>query len=175
MVNENRFVPQAPKTYIVSELKDQEVKKSPLSLAARNKVVNRSGSNYQSPLIETDISEPASYGPGLVSISGPGSSVVKLITAGDATSLVGDALGVKTCAAMYCFVPISSSEYYCSAHRNRVGEGANDVAKHFDKTAKREGGLVVVSQESSGRENKTTVTYDSNKISATYESVNRSA
>jgi len=46
-----------PKTYIVTELKDQVIKKSPLSLTARSKVFNRSSSNYQSPLIETDISE----------------------------------------------------------------------------------------------------------------------
>jgi len=174
-MKDNKFVPVAPKTYIVSELKDQEVKKSPLSLAARNKIVNRSGSNYQSPLIENDISEPTSYGPGLVSISGQGSSVVKLIAAGDASSLIGDVAGVKTCAAMHCWASISSSEYYCFSHKNRVGEGATDVAKHFDETAKREGGLVVVSQANSGRENKTTVTYDSNRSTITYENVNRSA
>ena len=101
-MKDNKFVPSTPKTYIVAELKDQEVKKSPLSLAARNKIVNRSGSNYQSPLIENDISEPTSYGPGLVSISGQGSSVVKLIAAADVSSLIGDAAGVKTCAALHC-------------------------------------------------------------------------
>src|SRR5438094_371337 len=39
----------------VCELKDYEVKKSPLSPTARNKVVNKSGSNFQS--------EKGSYGP----------------------------------------------------------------------------------------------------------------
>jgi len=46
--NNNKFVPVAPKTYTVIELRDQQVKKSPLSVAARNKVVNYSGSNYLS-------------------------------------------------------------------------------------------------------------------------------
>ena len=155
-MKDNKFVPSTPKTYIVAELKDQEVKKSPLSLAARNKIVNRSGSNYQSPLIENDISEPTSYGPGLVSISGQGSSVVKLIAAADVSSLIGDAAGVKTCAALHCWVSIPRSEYYCSSHKNRVGESATNVAKSFDETANREGGLVVVSQRNNADESKTT-------------------
>jgi hypothetical protein len=53
-------VPQAPKTFQVLELRDQQqeqqpVKKSPLSVAARSKVINRSGSNY--------VSESEDYGP----------------------------------------------------------------------------------------------------------------
>jgi len=63
---DNKFVvPQVPKTYTVSELRDtqQPVKKSPLSAAARSKVVNRSGSGYLSPWAETDISEAVGYGP----------------------------------------------------------------------------------------------------------------
>jgi hypothetical protein len=52
--NDNKFVPSTPKTFQVLELKDQQqeqqqpVKKSPLSAAARAKVVNKSGSNYVS-------------------------------------------------------------------------------------------------------------------------------
>jgi hypothetical protein len=38
-------------------------KKSQLSLAARKKIINKSGSNYQSPLIDKDISEAKGYGP----------------------------------------------------------------------------------------------------------------
>jgi len=55
--NNNKLVPTAPKTYTVSELRDtqQPVKKSSLSAAARNKVVNRSGGNY--------VSENQGYGP----------------------------------------------------------------------------------------------------------------
>ena len=53
--NNIKLVPTTPKTYTVLELKDQEVKKSPLSLAARNKVINKSGSNY--------FSEKEGYGP----------------------------------------------------------------------------------------------------------------
>jgi hypothetical protein len=55
--NNNKFVPQAPKTFQVVELRDQQqvVKKSPLSVAARSKVINRSGSNY--------VSENQGYGP----------------------------------------------------------------------------------------------------------------
>lgn len=55
---DNKFaVPQAPKTFQVLELRDQQqqVKKSNLSVAARSKVINRSGSNY--------LSESESYGP----------------------------------------------------------------------------------------------------------------
>ena len=57
---DNKFVPSTPKTFQVLELRDQQqeqqlVKKSPLSAAARNKVVNRSGSNY--------LSESKGYGP----------------------------------------------------------------------------------------------------------------
>jgi len=49
--NNNKFVPSTPKTYTVLELRDQQqqIKQSPLSVAARSKVVNRSGSNYLSP------------------------------------------------------------------------------------------------------------------------------
>jgi len=55
--NNNKFVPSIPKTYTVLELRDQQqpIKQSPLSAAARSKVVNRSGSNY--------VSESGSYGP----------------------------------------------------------------------------------------------------------------
>lgn len=38
-------------------------KKSQLSLAARKKIINKSGSNYQSPLIDKNISEIKGYGP----------------------------------------------------------------------------------------------------------------
>ena len=38
-------------------------KKSQLSPAARKKIINKSGSNYQSPLIDKDISEVKGYGP----------------------------------------------------------------------------------------------------------------
>jgi len=44
----NKFVPVAPKTFQVAELKGATNKKSPLSAAARSKVINRSGSNYLS-------------------------------------------------------------------------------------------------------------------------------
>ena len=56
--NNNKFVSSTPKTYTISELRDQQqqpVKKSNLSVAARSKVVNRSGSNY--------LSESQEYGP----------------------------------------------------------------------------------------------------------------
>lgn len=52
-----KFVPQTPKTYTVVELRDtqQPVKKSGLSAAARSKVVNRSGGNYQNWQATRDI------------------------------------------------------------------------------------------------------------------------
>ena len=52
--NNNKFVPSTPKTFQVAELKGQQIKKSPLSVAARNKVVQRHGSNY--------LSESGGYG-----------------------------------------------------------------------------------------------------------------
>jgi|SRR4051794_33406074 hypothetical protein len=54
-----------PKTETKIVLNDwsQPVKKSPLSPAARSKVVNRSGSGYLSPWAETDIGEVAGHGP----------------------------------------------------------------------------------------------------------------
>src|SRR4051794_38054409 len=63
---DNKFaVPQAPKTFQVLELRDTEqpVKQSNLSVAARNKVINRSGSGYLSSWAETDIGEAIGYGP----------------------------------------------------------------------------------------------------------------
>lgn len=50
MKNEIKFVPVAPKIYEVRyvENENQEVKVSPLSAAARSKVINKSGSNYVS-------------------------------------------------------------------------------------------------------------------------------
>jgi len=39
--NNNKYVPTAPKTYIVAELKDQEIKRSPLSPAAQSKVIRK--------------------------------------------------------------------------------------------------------------------------------------
>jgi hypothetical protein len=58
----NKFI---PKTFQVLELRDQqqEVKKSPLSAAARSKVVNRSGSNYLSSWADTELGEAVGYGP----------------------------------------------------------------------------------------------------------------
>jgi len=49
----NKFIPNPPKTFQVLELRDQRqeqqiIKKSPLSLAARSKIINKSGSNYLS-------------------------------------------------------------------------------------------------------------------------------
>ena len=49
MVNENyKFVPKVPETFIVAELKEQEIKKSPLSAAAQSKVIRKWGGNYVS-------------------------------------------------------------------------------------------------------------------------------
>ena len=50
MVNENnKYIPKVPETFTVAYLETgQEIKKSPLSAAARSKVINRSGGNYRS-------------------------------------------------------------------------------------------------------------------------------
>lgn len=55
-----KFVPIASKSY---EVKYVENKKTKLSPAARNKIINRSGSNYLSSWSETCISETVGYGP----------------------------------------------------------------------------------------------------------------
>ena len=52
--NNNKFVLSTPKTYEVKYV-ENENKQSKLSPAARNKVINRSGSNY--------LSESGGYGP----------------------------------------------------------------------------------------------------------------
>ena len=60
--NDNsKFIPNIPKTFQVLELKEQQIKKSPLSAAARSKVVQRYGSNY--------LSENQEYGPCFASFS----------------------------------------------------------------------------------------------------------
>lgn len=146
MVNENKFIAQSfvPKTYEQFVLEDKQL-------------TPEQEQNLYPELNHEDVGEQKGYGPsGLVSISGPGSSVVKLITAGDASSLIGELSEVKNCAAMHCWTQISDSEYYCSSHKNKVGEGATNVAKSFDETANKEGGLVVVSQRDLGGGSKTT-------------------
>jgi|SRR2546421_5505575 len=64
MVNENliKLIENKKSVELVQELKDYEIKKSPLSPAARSKVINKSGGNYQS--LRATINNP-SYGPGV--------------------------------------------------------------------------------------------------------------
>ncbi len=63
MVNENnKYIPKAPETYIVAELRDQETKITPLS-TAQSKVVRKWGGGYRSSQAEIDISETVGYGP----------------------------------------------------------------------------------------------------------------
>jgi len=57
MKNIDKFIPKAERTYQVQEL---EVKQFELSPAARSKIINKSGSNYQS--IKASINNPG-YGP----------------------------------------------------------------------------------------------------------------
>jgi RNA polymerase subunit RPABC4/transcription elongation factor Spt4 len=59
MTNTDKFIPKIEKTYQVQEL---EVKQFKLSPAARSKIINKSGSNYQS--VRATINNP-SYGPGV--------------------------------------------------------------------------------------------------------------
>jgi hypothetical protein len=59
MTDNNKFIPRVSEQYIVAE-SNQPVKKSPLSTAARSKIINRSGSNYISD--RYTIINP-SYGP----------------------------------------------------------------------------------------------------------------
>ena len=68
MVNNNdliNLVNNKKPVELVQELKDYEIKKSPLSAAARNKVVRKYGGNYQSPRMDSrDIALMQMYGPG---------------------------------------------------------------------------------------------------------------
>jgi hypothetical protein len=68
MVNNNdliSLVNNKKPVELVQELKDYEVKKSPLSPAARNKVVKKYGGDYQSPRMDDkDIALMQMYGPG---------------------------------------------------------------------------------------------------------------
>jgi len=59
----DKFIAQSfvPKTETKIVLENQQ--KPKLSLAARTKIINMNGSNYQSPLIESNISEVKGYGP----------------------------------------------------------------------------------------------------------------
>ena len=72
MPNQNQFIPKEniAKVEEIREINTEIptyeefiIKKSHLSPAARKKVINKSGSNYQSPLIDSDISEIKGYGP----------------------------------------------------------------------------------------------------------------
>jgi len=68
MVNNNdliNLVNNKKPVELVQELKDYKIKKSPLSAAARNKVVRKYGGNYQSPRVDNeDIALMQMYGPG---------------------------------------------------------------------------------------------------------------
>src|SRR2546421_8453608 len=64
MVNENIIPIENKKPFeTVYELKNYEIKTSKLSLAARAKVIKKYGGNYQSPLVDKDISEIKGYEP----------------------------------------------------------------------------------------------------------------
>jgi hypothetical protein len=71
MPNNNNFIPKEnlAKVETIQQIEttlptyEEFVKKSNLSLTARKKIINKSGSNYQSPLIDKDISEVKGYGP----------------------------------------------------------------------------------------------------------------
>ena len=67
MVNKNliSLVENKKPVELVQELKDYEIKKSPLSSAARNKVVKKYGGDYQSSRMSSeDIALMQMYGPG---------------------------------------------------------------------------------------------------------------
>jgi hypothetical protein len=68
MVNNNdliNLVNNKKPVELVQELKDYEIKKSPLSPAARAKVIKRNGGDYQSSRMSSeDIALMQMYGPG---------------------------------------------------------------------------------------------------------------
>jgi len=67
MVNENlvNLTINKKPFELVQELKDYEIKKSPLSVAARAKVIKKYGGNYQSSRMDSeDIALMEMYGPG---------------------------------------------------------------------------------------------------------------
>jgi hypothetical protein len=60
MSNQNQYFIPKENTNKVEEVRELETKKSQLSPEARKKVIDKSGSNYQSPLIDSEIK---GYGP----------------------------------------------------------------------------------------------------------------
>lgn len=67
MPNNNNLIPKEnlAKVEIVQELEKYEIKKSPLSLAARAKVIKKNGGDYQSSRMSSeDIALMQMYGPG---------------------------------------------------------------------------------------------------------------
>jgi len=163
--NNNKYIPKAPETFQVAYLEtNQEVKKSSSSPAARSKVINRSGSNYISENQE-------SYGPASKEkiITFKYYSREKTLECRPGSSLFGfDSQNIsrsRRCAADGCFWSgiLPEGEYYCISHQLIVGKRATEVAKSFDETARKEGGKIIVSQDISGGEVKTTVEYSSDK------------
>lgn len=104
--NNLKYVPSVPKTY---EVRYVENKQSGLSLAARQKVVNRSGGNYMS--FRTNIANP-SYGPGI------------------------DNPNTKYCAESGCYEKIDDSLTYCSKHSGVVtSKERKEIAKELAKAS----------------------------------------
>src|SRR5437762_12362511 len=62
-MKDNKFIAQSIVHKTETKIVLENQKKPKLSLAARTKIINRNGSNYQSPLMENDISEVKGYGP----------------------------------------------------------------------------------------------------------------
>ena len=119
LVGELKTQLNTPKTETRIILNDwqAEVKTSKLSRAARNKVINRSGSSYLSPWADTDIGEAVGYGP-----------------------------VEKWCSDCKVYKDVSSSSYKCPSCGTSFGtltraeEKPTDVAKHNTDTAVKYGG-----------------------------------
>jgi len=138
MVNNNdliNLINNKKPVELVQELKDYEIKKSPLSLAARNKVVKKYGGDYQSPRIDSrDIALMQMYGPGFwddfVKPIASGALVVASIFPPTAAVAAPIALGVAGAGLVATGVGhATDSEGWKEAGKNliEIGSGAHDA------------------------------------------------
>jgi len=134
---DNKFVPGAPKTYEVNYV---ENKQSGLSPAARNKVINRSGSDYLSS--RATIINPG-YGPAI------------------------DGAETHYCAASGCYERISDSLTYCSKH-SQVSSTTTSVANSFADHVTKHGGEAEVKEESLKGETKSGTKFEYKSTTVTY-------
>ena len=138
MVNNNdliNLVNNKKPVELVQELEKYEIKKSPLSLAARAKVIKRNGGDYQSSRMSSgDIALTQMYGPGFwddfVKPVASGALVVASIFPPTAAIAAPVALGVMGAGAAATGIGhATDSEGWKEAGKNlmEIGSGSHDA------------------------------------------------